>query len=264
MFTEKVIGMSLDETTIRAAADLVRQATHIVALTGAGISTPSGIPDFRSADSGLWDQADPMVVASLPAFLRDPQPFYEWFRPLLDVILQAQPNPAHTALARLESAGKLKAVVTQNIDDLHRKSGSQIVYELHGHLREMTCMQCQQVDLADPVIATFMANGRIPHHHCGGVLKPNVIFFGELLPQQVYAASVTALEQADLVVVVGSSMEVAPASELPLIALQRGAKLIMVNYDRTHLDAKADAVIRGDAAEVLPQIAEYALSAVPE
>lgn len=256
--------MSHDEIAIRGAADLVRQATNIVALTGAGISTPSGIPDFRSADSGLWEQADPMVVASLQAFLRNPQPFYDWFRPLLDLIVQAEPNPAHTALARLESAGKLKAVVTQNIDDLHRKAGSQTVHELHGHLREMTCMQCQQVDLADPVIAAFMADGRVPHHHCGGVLKPNVIFFGELLPQREYAASVTALEQADLVVVVGSSMEVAPASELPLAALRRGAKLLMVNYDRTYLDDRADAVIRGDAAEALPQIAERALSTMPE
>ncbi len=251
--------MSLDDTAIQTAADLVRQATNIVALTGAGTSTPSGIPDFRSADSGLWDQADPMEVASLQAFLRDPQPFYDWFRPLLDVILNAQPNPAHTALARLESAGKLKAVVTQNIDDLHRQAGSQIVYELHGHLREMTCMQCQQVDMAAPAITTFMSDGRVPHHHCGGVLKPNVIFFGELLPQREYAESVSALEKADLVLVVGSSMEVVPASELPLVALRRGAKLITVNYDRIYLDSKADVAIHADAAVALPQIAEHAL-----
>ena len=149
--------MDLNHTLIRAAADLVQQATQIVALTGAGISTPSGIPDFRSVDSGLWAQADPMVVASLQAFLRDPRPFYEWFRPLLQTIWHARPNPAHQALAQLESAGKLKAVVTQNIDDLHRQAGSQTVYELHGHLRDMTCMRCQQVDLAAPVISTFMA-----------------------------------------------------------------------------------------------------------
>lgn len=165
--------MNFDDTLIRTAADLVRQARHIVALTGAGISTPSGIPDFRSADSGLWEQTDPMLVASLQAFLRDPQPFYAWFRPLLDTILQAQPNPAHEALARLESAGKLKAVVTQNIDGLHRKAGSRAVHELHGHLREMTCMRCQQVDMAAPVISAFMADGNIPHHHCGGILKPS-------------------------------------------------------------------------------------------
>lgn len=252
--------MNLDNTTIRTAAGLVRQSRHMVALTGAGISTPSGIPDFRSADSGLWEQSDPMVVASLQAFLRDPQPFYQWFRPLLDTIMQAQSNPAHQALARLESAGKLQAVVTQNIDGLHSQAGSQTVYELHGHLREMTCMRCQQVDLAAPVISAFMADGNVPHHHCGGILKPNVIFFGELLPQRIYAASVTTLQHADLVMVVGSSMEVAPASELPLMALQRGAKLIIVNYDATPWDIKADVVIHADAAKVLPVIAELALA----
>ncbi|ETW98193.1 SIR2 family NAD-dependent protein deacylase [Candidatus Entotheonella palauensis] len=252
--------MNLNDKTIQTATELVRQATHIVALTGAGISTPSGIPDFRSADSGLWEQADPMVVASLQAFLHDPHPFYAWFRPLLDTIMQARPNPAHQALARLESAGKLKAVVTQNIDDLHRKAGSRTVYELHGHLREMTCMRCQQVDLAAPVISAFMADGNVPRHHCGGFLKPNVIFFGELLPQQTYSASVTTLQHADVVVVVGSSMEVAPASELPLVALRRGAKLIIVNYDATPWDTRADVVIHADAAEVLPLIAELALA----
>ena len=252
--------MDLNHTLIRTAADLVQQATHIVALTGAGISTPSGIPDFRSVDSGLWAQSNPMVVASLQAFLRDPRPFYEWFRPLLQTILHAQPNPAHQALARLESAGKLKAVVTQNIDDLHHKAGSQTVYELHGHLRDMTCMRCQQVDLAAPVISAFMANGHIPHHHCGGILKPNVIFFGELLPQRPYSATVAILQKADLVMVVGSSMEVAPASELPLIALQRGANLLIVNYDETPWDRKADVVIHANAAEVLPRIAELVLT----
>jgi NAD-dependent deacetylase len=252
--------MDLNHTLIRAAADLVQQATQIVALTGAGISTPSGIPDFRSVDSGLWAQADPMVVASLQAFLRDPRPFYEWFRPLLQTIWHAHPNPAHQALAQLESAGKLKAVVTQNIDDLHRQAGSQTVYELHGHLRDMTCMRCQQVDLAAPVISTFMANGHIPHHHCGGILKPNVIFFGELLPQRTYSAAVAILQKADLVMVIGSSMEVAPASELPLIALQRGANLLIVNYDATPWDSQADVVIHANAAEVLPLIAELVLT----
>ncbi|ETW92911.1 MAG: hypothetical protein ETSY1_41570 [Candidatus Entotheonella factor] len=252
--------MNLNDKMIRTTADLVRRANHVIALTGAGISTPSGIPDFRSADSGLWDQADPMVVASLHAFLRNPQPFYQWFRPLLDTIMQAQPNPAHQALARLEAAGKLKAVVTQNIDDLHSKAGSQTVYELHGHLREMTCMRCQQVDLAAPVISAFMADGKIPYHHCGGILKPNVIFFGELLPQRTYAASVTTLQHADLVLVVGSSMEVAPASELPRIALQRGAKLIIINYDATPWDRKADVVMHADAAKALPLIADLVLA----
>lgn len=121
-------------------------------------------------------------------------------------------------------------------------------------------MRCQQVDLAAPVISAFMADGKIPYHHCGGILKPNVIFFGELLPQRTYAASVTTLQHADLVLVVGSSMEVAPASELPRIALQRGAKLIIINYDATPWDRKADVVMHADAAKALPLIADLVLA----
>ena len=248
--------MDRNDATLQTAAALVREATHGVALTGAGISTPSGIPDFRSADSGLWDQANPMEVASLPAFLSNPAPFYAWVRPLLDTILRAQPNPAHTALARLEAAGKLAAVATQNIDGLHQKADSQTVHELHGHLRDLTCMRCLQIEPAASVLPAFMADHRVPHHHCGGVLKPNVIFFGELLPEQAYAASVAALRQADLVMIVGSSMEVAPASELPQAALERGARLIIVNLSATPWDASADVVVRADAAEALPVIAD--------
>jgi NAD-dependent deacetylase len=248
---------SLDQQ-IRRAADLVRQAANVVALSGAGISTPSGIPDFRSPDSGLWDNADPMVVASLASFVRDPQPFYTWFRPLLSTLLAAAPNPAHQALADLEAAGKLKAIVTQNIDDLHRKAGSNTVYELHGHVREVICMQCQQIEPAPLVMDQFLQDGHMPHHHCGGVLKPNVIFFGEMLPRSAYAASVFALQQADLVLVVGSSFEVAPASELPAVALDRGAKLVLINFDPTYLDAQADVVLHADAAEVLPRLVELA------
>jgi NAD-dependent deacetylase len=251
--------MDRNDATLQTAAALVRQATHGVALTGAGMSTPSGIPDFRSADSGLWDQADPMEVASLPAFLRDPAPFYAWVRPLLDTILQAQPNPAHMALAQLESAGKLAAVATQNIDNLHQKAGSQTVHELHGHLRDLTCMRCWQIEPAASALPAFMADHRVPHHHCGGVLKPNVIFFGELLPEQAYAASVAALQQADLVMIVGSSMEVAPASELPQVALERGARLIIVNYTATPWDTRADVIVRADVAEALPAIVNLSL-----
>jgi NAD-dependent deacetylase len=239
---------------IQCAADLVRRATHVVALSGAGISTPSGIPDFRSPDSGLWDHADPTVVASLPAFVRDPQPFYTWFRPLLSTVLRAAPNPAHQALAKLEAAGKLKAIVTQNIDDLHRKAGSHTVYELHGHVREVVCMQCQQIEPARLVLEQFLQDGRIPHHHCGGVLKPNVTLFGEVLPRDAYAASVLALQQADLVLVVGSSLDVTPASAVPAVALVRGALLVLINFAPSYLDAKAVVALHADVDEVFPRL----------
>lgn len=245
---------------IQCAAALVCAATHAVALTGAGISTPSGIPDFRSRDAGMWELVDPMVVASLSAFLCDPAQFYDWFRPLLTMLLAACPNPAHVALAKLEKLGVLKAIVTQNIDGLHHKAGSQTVHELHGHVRTITCMYCKQVEPAEWVIPQFMATGKVPYHHCGGVMKPSVIFFGEGLPLEMYTASVTALERADLVLAIGSSLEVAPASELPLLALRRGAKLIVINFDSTYLDAQADVVIRADTAVVLPRIVELATS----
>ena len=159
---------------------------------------------------------------------------------------------SHDALAKLERQGKLKTVITQNIDNLHQKAGSQNVYELHGHLREVTCLQCYQVQDSARILEKFVRDAKVPKHHCGGVLKPNVIFFGELLPEQAYAASVAALQQADVVMIVGSSMEVAPASELPQVALERGARLIIVNYSATPWDARADVIVRADVAAALP------------
>lgn len=168
---------------IQHATELIQQARHIVAMTGAGISTLSGIPDFRSPNSGLWNSADPLEVASIHAFRRNPQLFYNWIHPVSQLFLDAKPNAAHQALVKLERSGKLKAVITQNIDDLHTKAGSQTVFELHGHLRELTCVQCYRVTAAELVLEKFVADGQVPHcAHCGGVLKPNVILFGEQLP----------------------------------------------------------------------------------
>src|SRR5262245_24732301 len=144
--------MHLDNQ-IQHAARLIAQAHQMVAMTGAGISTPSGIPDFRSPDSGLWDHTDPLEVASIFAFRHNPQRFYNWVRPLALLLLEARPNPAHYALAALEREGKLKAVITQNIDNLHHKAGSQTVYELHGHLREVTCTKCYAVQDSSPAFA---------------------------------------------------------------------------------------------------------------
>ncbi len=242
------------EQQIQQAADLITQAKNIVALTGAGISTPSGIPDFRSPGSGVWDKADPMQVASIYGFRQNPALFYTWIKPLTHLIFDSQPNPAHITLAQLEELGKLKAVITQNIDNLHQRAGSKTVYELHGHLREFTCLNCQQVEAADPIIKQFMVDGQVPHHHCGGILKPNAILFGEDLPMQEFVSAKLVLEQADLIIVTGSSLEVVPASDLPNVALQHRAKLIMVNLQPTYLDPKADVLIQADVAKVLPQI----------
>jgi len=247
---------------IDRAAQLLSQANYAVALTGAGHSTPSGIPDFRSPTSGLWTQVDPMAVASLFAFRLHPQDFYDWIRPLARTMLEAQPNPAHHALAQLESAGLIKSVITQNIDGLHQKAGSQRVHEVHGHMREATCIRCYQVTPADALIEAFLECNEIPHCPCGGVMKPNVILFGEQLPMNVLVAAQQDTMICDLMLVIGSSLTVEPVADLPLMALGHGARLIIVNYQSTHLDDRADVLIHADLAEVLPHIADAAINSM--
>ena len=239
---------------IEQAARMIQEAQNIVAMTGAGISTPSGIPDFRSPQSGLWEETDPLTVASIFAFRQSPEQFYRWIHPLASKLLEAKPNSAHYALAALEAEGKLKAVITQNIDDLHGKAGSQTIYELHGNLREVTCIQCYQTQDSAEAFAKFVRDGQTPRCSCGGVLKPNVILFGEQLPVREFVAAQLAVKAADLMLIVGSSLETAPASDLPELALQQGTRLIIVNYQPTFIDHRADVVIRADVAEVLTQI----------
>jgi NAD-dependent deacetylase len=243
-------------TPLEQAVALAGRARYIVAMTGAGISTPSGIPDFRSAESGLWEQNDPLSVASIFAFRQAPQRFYDWIQPLARSIIDAEPNPAHYALAALEHQGKLKAIVTQNIDDLHRKAGSQTVYELHGHLREVTCLTCLRIEDSTPYFRRFVESGVLPRCGCGSVYKPGVILFGEQLPIDTYLAAELAIRAADLLLVAGSSLEVAPASDLPHLAVENGARLVMINQQPTYLDSLADVVIRGDVAEILPQLVD--------
>lgn len=236
-------------------AELIKHSKNIVAFTGAGISTPSGIPDFRSPHSGMWNNVDPMVVASIYGFRNDPQAFYDWIYPLTQTTINAKPNPAHYALAKLEESGCLKAVITQNIDILHTRAGNKTVYELHGHMREATCIHCFAVYAAEPIIEQFLIDKQVPHcARCGGVLKPNVILFGEQLPIQQLMGAQDASRKADLMMIIGSSLEVAPASELPLLTLRGGGKLVIINLENTHLDTKAQVVIHADAAEILPEI----------
>ena len=241
---------------IDQALEILRQSKHTVALTGAGISTPSGIPDFRSRTSGLWEKYDPMEVASFTGFKQRPQDFYHWIRPLLDTINAAQPNAAHQALAQLEAYGPIEAIITQNIDALHNKAGSKIVYEIHGHLREATCLRCYGIFRTDVVLSDYLATGDVPYcPSCGGVLKLNAILFGELLPVSVLNQSRKHTRLCDVMLAVGSSLEVAPAGDLPMLAKQSGARLIIVTLSETYLDYLADVVIHADVVEVLPQLA---------
>jgi NAD-dependent deacetylase len=241
---------------IHRAAELIHASRHAVAFTGAGHSTPSGIPDFRSPDSGLWEKANPMLVASIWSFRLQPQRFYEWVRPLVRLTLGAQPNPAHQALAELEQMGKLQAVITQNIDNLHQRAGSRRVLALHGDMEQATCIRCYKVVPAGPMIDQFMEDGVVPRCSCGGVMKPNVILFGEQLPVRVLNEAYKEVRRADLMIVAGSSLEVRPAADLPFLALESGARLVVVNLSATPADAHADVVLHADVADALPCIVE--------
>jgi NAD-dependent deacetylase len=241
---------------IARAAALLREAVHAVALTGAGLSTPSGIPDFRSPGTGLWEHSDPMEVASIYAFRRHPEAFYDWIRPMVRTFLTAEPNPGHLALAELEAGGWLKAIITQNIDNLHQRAGSREVLELHGHLREATCIHCYRVLATDKLIEDFLTLGGVPRcSACDGVMKPNVVLLGEQLPIRVVNATMEHVRQADLMLVVGSSLEMMPASHLPLEVHNRAGRLIVVNLTPTYVDDLADVVIHADVADTLPRIA---------
>lgn len=241
---------------IQKAQALLAEAQYLVALTGAGISTPSGIPDFRSPESGLWRMADPMEVASLSAFRYRPLEFYEWLRPLVEISLKALPNAAHRALSDLEKFGPLKSIITQNIDLLHSKAGSQKVLEVHGHIREMICIRCGLITAAEPLLTAFTTVGDIPHcGRCNSILKPNVILYGELLPPGLMRQAEAAARACDVMLIAGSSLEAFPVNELPHLAHQTGSRLIVINLAPTPLDKFAEVVIRGNVTDILPQLA---------
>jgi len=244
---------------IRQAADLIRQAQRLVVLTGAGISTPSGIPDFRS-DQGLWQRYDPMEVASLQAFRLHPERFFAWMRPLAVDIVRAQPNAAHRALARLEAGGIPVTIITQNIDRLHQKAGSRQVIEVHGSLDTMTCTGCYRTLAAAPFMEPYLTTGAVPHcPTCGGLLKPDVILFGEQLPYRAYEQALAAVQDCEVMLVAGSSLEVMPVAGLPMFALEHGAALILVNQHPTYLDVRARVVFHEDVASVLPAVVDEVL-----
>ena len=241
--------------SIQRAAKLLKAARHAVVLTGAGISTPSGIPDFRSPGTGEWENVDPMSVVSLTTFHRNPARFYAWLRPLAVKMAAAKPNPAHYALAELEKMGILEGVLTQNIDGLHRGAGSNQVIELHGSLETLTCPTCHLTVSGKSCYPGFIENNVIPHcAACGAILKPDIVFFEENLPEKAWTTALQYAEQADVFLVAGTSLEVIPASGLPLIALENGAQLVILNFSTTYLDNQATISIKHDIAFVLPEI----------
>jgi NAD-dependent deacetylase len=224
-------------------------------LTGAGISTESGIPDFRSP-TGLWAEFDPMEYATIEAFRHDPEKIWRFYGPRIAMLVEAEPNPAHYALAELERLGFVQAIVTQNIDLLHERAGSREVVEVHGSIRSSTCPHCGASHSLDRVLEMLAARPEeAPRcESCAAALKPDLILFGELLPEQAIQRAYDLSRAAGLMLVVGSSLEVHPVAGLPLQTLDAGGKLAIVNLGETPFDSKA-LRIEGSAAEVLPEIA---------
>jgi NAD-dependent protein deacetylase/lipoamidase len=226
-------------------AELIRANQPCVALTGAGISTESGIPDFRSA-GGIWSQFDPYEVGSIDAFRRDPERVWEFYGLRLGVLAEAEPNDAHRALARLEAAGLLKGVITQNVDRLHAAAGSREVIEVHGTIERGSCLTCGD---EVPEVRSLLPIPRCPR--CGAILKPGVVMFGELLPESAIDRAIELARRTALLLVVGSSLEVWPVAGLPEETLAHGGKLAIVNREPTRYDARAALVVHASAGETL-------------
>jgi NAD-dependent protein deacetylase/lipoamidase len=236
-------------------AELIRTQQPCVVLTGAGVSTESGIPDFRSPD-GLWAQFDPLDYASLASFQRDPVRIWDFYGRRFAFLVEAEPNDAHRALARLEALGLVEAIVTQNIDLLHERAGSREVVEVHGSIRRAVCLSCGTAEPLAGVLAQ-LSRGPAPHcPACGAVLKPDVVFFGEVLPVAAIDRAVELARRARLLLVVGSSLEVHPVAALPFETLANGGALAIVNRGRTPLDAHAEVRLDGSAGEILSEVVD--------
>jgi NAD-dependent deacetylase len=235
---------------VAALADLLRSCDRNFALTGAGISTESGIPDFRSPGTGLWTKYDPIKTASLTALRRDPVAFYGLNMTRWTSYVACQPNNAHLALARLEKLGCLLGVITQNIDGLHRKAGSRCVWEVHGHLRTCRCMKCA-ADYSFDLLVTLLNSGQNPPlcEKCGGVLRPNVVLFEDQMSEDFFEAT-QILSGCQLLLVVGSSLTVHPVAGLPQLA----RKLVIINHNSTPWDEQAELVIHHSAGTVFQDL----------
>jgi len=241
---------------LRKAARRLRSSKHGVAFTGAGISSPSGIPDFRGPITGLWNFVDPLAVASVWSFEEDPEAFYRWIRPFAHKFWSARPNVAHRALAQLEEQGLLNTVITQNVDGLHQSAGSGRVLELHGDLRSLLCVECRCTLRSEAYWHRFLADGLLPRcPSCQAVLKPGAVLFGEELEHAVLRAAQQEALSCDVMIVAGSSLEVMPAADLPRLAHRQGACLIIINDQPTPLDQVAEYTFRASVTQVLPVLA---------
>ena len=249
--------MSLDSATGPATrlARLIEQADSVVALTGAGISVPSGIPDFRSPGTGLWANVNPMEVAHIDAFRRDPVRFWSFYGRRFQTLEDKRPNRAHAALVELERAGMLDAVITQNIDQLHRRAGSRELVEVHGSIAHSSCLVCGlRYELDDVRAQHEGAADGVPRCGCGAPLKPGVVLFGEYLPVEAMARAEALAAGADLMLCIGSSLEVYPVAGLPETTLAVGGQIAILTQGPTPLDHRAVVRMGGDVVDELDAV----------
>lgn len=239
--------------------DLARalvDAEHPIVLTGAGISTESGVPDFRSK-GGLWERYDPMVAGSLDMFVRDPSEFWQFHRPRYEQIDAVEPNDAHRAVADLERRGIIKALITQNIDGLHRRAGSVDPIEIHGSLSGGRCLRCDlRVARGELLARADAASDGVPRCECGFQLKSDVVLFGEMLPSQAMEDMFTQAECADFILVIGSSLLVSPVADIPAIVLQNRGTLAILTEGETPYDGRAQVRLHSKAAETMPIVVD--------
>jgi NAD-dependent deacetylase len=245
----------LEERDLEKATNIIKSSNYLVAFTGAGSSTESGIADFRS-EGGLWSRYDPSIFANYHYFLKDPSKFWEMHNELVEILIKAKPNPIHKAIAKLEEMGKVNAIITQNVDILHQRAGSGSfydipIYELHGSYEKMECLDCRKEYHFNDIDTQFV---KYPVCECGGLVKPKVVLFGESLPFGVLEGAMQECRNCDCFLMVGSSLLVSPANFMPVIAKQHGAKIIFINRESTAMDDIADVFLKGNGGDILTKI----------
>jgi NAD-dependent deacetylase len=233
-------------------AELIRSSGSVVALTGAGISVPSGIPDFRSPGTGLWERVDPMEVAHIDVFRREPERFWHFYGDRFQALEHKRPNAAHAALVTLERDGLLDAVITQNIDQLHARAGTRELVEVHGTIAHSSCLRCgSQYPIADVRARQKAASDGVPRCDCDRPLKPDVVLFGEYLPPAALQRAERLARDAELMLCIGSSLEVYPVAQLPALTLSAGGQIAILTQGPTPLDSRAAVRLGGDIVDEL-------------
>jgi len=247
----------VEKDSIYKAAELLINSKNAVVLTGAGISTESGIPDFRG-ESGIWVKYKPEIYGSIQSFLNDPSKFWKMAEDIAPTLFNAEPNAGHYAIAALEKMNIVKAIITQNVDELHQKAGSIIVYEVHGNINRFSCLGCRASYNKQQLLRKMKKEKKLPPlcDFCAAPLKPSVVLFGENLPNFEKYMSIDLAKKTDVMLIAGSSLSVAPVCDLPLYTVSEGGKLIIINDEPTYLDERAEIVINNKTGTILPLIVE--------